>query len=428
MTEKWAPEKLAAYQDELLATALDRALLQVPHYARRYGRLRGKTARSILKEIEPVEKATIQAQPDDFIDPTVSSAEWYEASTGGTSGVPLRILLDRRGFQIEWAFMVSQWSRVGFKPGMRRATFRGKNFGRGQLWRSNPVYDEILFSPFAMSEANLPSYIEKIRSYGPDFLYGYPSALTILARFIQGNPGMRPPFLRGLLCGSENLYPGQRELLESTFKARLFSWYGMSEKVILAGECEHSSSYHAFPQYGVTEIQGPSGNVSDSPGATGELVGTGFWNSVMPFIRYKTGDSGTMAGSACAKCGRSYPIIEDVRGRWQQEMLIGRSGASISLTALNMHGPEFLGLERFQLHQRERGRVIVRVVPGVSFDEARAARLLEALRRKTAQDVDWVLERTSSIALSPRGKSVFLVQELGNSFDEVEAAQVGAKR
>ena len=127
-TERWAPDQLATYQEGLLAATLDRALQRVPHYARRYGHLRGRPARSVLREIEPVSKSTVQAQPDDFVDPTVPSAEWYEASTGGTSGVPLRIRLDRRGFQVEWAFMVDQWSRAGFRPGMRRATFRGKNF------------------------------------------------------------------------------------------------------------------------------------------------------------------------------------------------------------------------------------------------------------------------------------------------------------
>ena len=34
-------------------------------------------------------------------------------------------------------------------------------------------------------------------------------------------------------------------------------------------------------------------------------------------------------------------------------MIVGKSGARISLTALNMHGPEFTGLERFQFYQRE---------------------------------------------------------------------------
>ena len=48
--------------------------------------------------------------------------------------------------------------------------------------------------------------------------------------------------MRALLCGSENVREGQREYLERVFKTRFYSWYGMSEKVILAGECEIAPS------------------------------------------------------------------------------------------------------------------------------------------------------------------------------------------
>ena len=175
-------------------------------------------------------------------------------STGGSTGRPLEILLDKDGFQREWAFMVAQWMRAGFEPGLRRATFRGVAFPAGRTIQENPVYDELQFSPFAMTDVNLPAYVRRLKSFGPAFLYGYPSALTILAKWVEAHPEANFPAIRGLLCGSESLRDGQREYLERVFGARLYSWYGMSEKVVLAGECESSNSYHAFPQYGVTEL------------------------------------------------------------------------------------------------------------------------------------------------------------------------------
>ena len=280
-SDRWPAEALSAHQDERLGALLEGAIRRVPAYER-YRPLLGKPVRHIFNNIEPVTKQDIQADPGRYLDPTVPASALYETSTGGTSGQPLRILLDKRGFQIEWAFMVAQWMRAGYRPGMRKATFRGVSFPGGQLWQENPVYDELQFSPFAMSEANLSLYAERLAAYAPDFLYGYPSALSLLARHYEEHPSPPPPPVRAMLCGSENVREGQREYLERVFKARFYSWYGMSEKVILAGECEGSCLHHAFPQYGVTEILDRQGNLSSQPGAEGELVGTGFMNTAMP--------------------------------------------------------------------------------------------------------------------------------------------------
>jgi phenylacetate-CoA ligase len=411
-SDHWNRERLRAYQTGALEGILSVALKRVPAYRDRYGRLLGQDPWRILAEIEPFEKHDVQADPERFRDRSVPDRRTYVTSTGGTSGRPVRIVLDRRGFQIEWAFMMAQWMRAGYRPGDRRATFRGVPFPGGRLWQENPVYDEIQFSPFAMTSETLPAYVERIRLERLAFLYGYPSALTILARFVRDHPDCGFPSVRGLLCGSENVRPGQREFLEKTFRARFFSWYGQSEKVILAGECETSTDYHAFPQYGVTEILDARGQPTREPGAEGELVGTGFLNRAMPLIRYRTGDHATLLDDRCPSCGREFPRLGPVRGRWVQEMVVGRTGAEISLTALNMHGEVFDGVERFQFHQRQKGRVTLRIVPARPLIGETRQRILRALSAKTGAEIEWVIEETASLPLSPRGKGIFLVQEI----------------
>jgi hypothetical protein len=42
----------------------------------------------------------------------------------------------------------------------------------------------------------------------------------------------------GLLTGSENVYDDQRAVIERVFQRRLFSWYGHSEKLVMAAECD----------------------------------------------------------------------------------------------------------------------------------------------------------------------------------------------
>jgi phenylacetate-CoA ligase len=411
-TDRQSAADLRRLQSAELARLLERACRRVPFYRDRYSHLLGRDPWEALRRIEAVTKQEVQRDPERFTDPSVPRRATYETSTGGTSGRPLQIVLDKVGFQIEWAFQVAQWMRAGYRPGMRKATFRGVAFPEGRLWQENPVYDEVQFSPFAMSAANLPHYVTKLREWSPAFLYGYPSALTLLARWLEAHPDPAFPRVRALLCGSEGIRPGQREYLERVLGARMFSWYGMSEKVVLAGECEASATYHSFPQYGITEILDRQGRLSAETGAAGELVGTGFINRSMTLIRYRTGDHSEIVGDHCESCGRHHLLLGPVRGRWIQEMVIGRSGAPVSLTALNMHGHVFKGIDQFQFHQREPGRCTLRVVAPQALTAETRNRIVGALRDKTGNDVDWRLEEVPRIELSPRGKGIFLVQEL----------------
>jgi phenylacetate-CoA ligase len=411
-SDRWSAAQLRAHQTAELNALLSRALQRVPAYRDRYRKLVGQDPWRILAEIEPVEKREIQADPERFRDRSVPDDQTYATSTGGTTGQPLKVVLDKRGFQIEWAFMMAQWMRAGYRPGDRRATFRGVPFPGGRLWQSNPVYDEVQFSPFSMTERTLPAYLERLGREGPVFLYGYPSALTVLAKYVRRHPEVGRPAVRGLLCGSESLRPGQREFLEETFGARCVSWYGQSEKVILAGECEVSTDYHAFPQYGVTEVLDERGRVSRESGVEGELVGTGFINRAMPLIRYRTGDRSRLLGANCPGCGREFVRMGPVQGRWIQEMVLGRTGAEISLTALNMHSAVFDGVERFQFFQREQGIVVLRIVLHGPLTEETRRRIRQALEEKTGSEIEWVIEDTESIPVSPRGKGLFLIQEI----------------
>ena len=65
--------------------------------------------------------------------------------------------------------------------------------------------------------------LEKIKEFRPDYIQAYPSSLMILAEFMKKNNIKPFPSLKALLCGSENLYPWHRELLNEIFQCRVYS-------------------------------------------------------------------------------------------------------------------------------------------------------------------------------------------------------------
>ena len=56
-----------------------------------------------------------------------------------------------------------------------------------------------------------------------------------------------------VITGSEMLYDFQRERIERVFGCQVFDFYGMTERVAFAAQCERGRM-HVNPEYGVLEI------------------------------------------------------------------------------------------------------------------------------------------------------------------------------
>jgi len=338
-------------------------------------------------------------------------------STGGTTGRPFEFLSDNSSYRMEQAFMNHQWARVGFHPMDPRASLRGRgvtNPETGNCWKYNPIHNELNLSIYEMSEDTLPMCVDACADFEIRFLLGYPSAISVLGRFLINNEDQRGrfPSLTAVFGASENLLPGQRELIEEAFGCRLFTWYGMSERVILAGECEGSNHYHCLPQYGITELIDDEGQRITEPGVEGELVGTGFINRVMPFIRYRTGDYSSWVAGHCRQCGRPYPLLKGVRGRWIQEQMLGKRAQLVSITALNMHGRVFENVERFQFFQDTPGKAELRLLPAREFGDGDLAAMRAAFEEKISGVLDLEIKVVDALPLTKRGKGIYLIQEL----------------
>ncbi|HND78444.1 MAG TPA: phenylacetate--CoA ligase family protein, partial [bacterium] len=317
----------------------------------------------------------------------------------------------------EFAFMTSQWKRVGYQVNDRIVTLRGNVIPSAKnqvFWEYEPIKNRLILSTYHMNENSLTTYIEKIRQFKPQFIHTYPSAVTVLAKFMVAHHIPPFPTLKAVLCSSEAFYPGQRELLENAFQCRIFSWYGLGEMVALAGECEYSHKYHIFPEYGYVELIDANGKIIDSEGTLGEIVGTGFDRDIMPFIRYRTGDFAEYSDEKCS-CGRNYRLLKRVEGRWLQEQIFTKKKNLISVTALNMHTPVFENVAQYQFEQSEIGRLILKLVPKKTFQNSDIADIKSTLTAKLDPsdiELEIKLVDTQQIESGRSGKFRFLIQNI----------------
>jgi phenylacetate-CoA ligase len=371
-------------------------------------------ANDALKSFPFLSKADILRDFERYVPSCIGAIPHRTATTGGTSGHQLAFYEDDSLYSREMAFIHQLWNRVGYSPHCRKATFRGVNInkiGPKTFWQTNPIHNEMQFSLFHMRDDTLGFYVDEICRYRPSYLHGYPSALDCLAEYVlrNGLTQRLPPIRAAFLC-SEGCNPGQRRRIEEAFRTRPFSFYGLSERVILGGECEVVSVYHHSPGYGFLEMIAESGEAC-GVGEHGELVGTGFWNRSMPLIRYRTDDYAVREPPTC-DCGRHTDRFSQVEGRRNIEGVVSRSGAVISAAALTMHGEMFDRVVRFQYYQRERGIVEIRMVVSPNYTDADGLKILQEHTCMAWDELKFVVKVVDDIPLTRLGKQRRVVSEL----------------
>ncbi|MCK8518694.1 phenylacetate--CoA ligase family protein [Methanoculleus sp. 7T] len=422
----WSRERLEAYQLQALARLLDHAYANVPYYRRVFDE-RGLVPEDIqtLRDLERLPFLTREDLQNNLADLKATNypeTAFEYVTTGGSTGIPVGFYYEKGASRArEWAFMKTQWDRVGYRFGDKCVVLRGYIVGSAKdevYWKKTLFGRWLLMSSHHMTEETLPAYIDRIRRFKPRFIQGYPSTAAALARYMVDHRVAPFPTVKAVLCGSENLYPWQRSLLEEAFGCRVFSWYGNSEQTVLAGECEESTHYHIFPEYGIVELIGRDGRPVEGPGAMGEVVATNLTNFVCPLIRYRTMDLATAAQGPCT-CGRNYPLLERVEGRVQDFIVTGK-GELLSGITMNIDTDAFDNVKQFQFYQEKVGEVILNVVRKPGFSDLDAEYLYHEVSRSCGDDVVVTIRYVDSIPLTARGKYRYFVQSLPIRFGERE--------
>lgn len=411
----WPAERAKEYQLRQVQAILALAYEKTAFYRHRFDSM-GLRPEDIgdleqVRQLPTIDKQTVIDNLSDMCTKSIRDLDVDFGSTGGMSGIPLHFYLNASRSYVEYAHLTTSWERAGYWLGASVAVLRGRAVRRdrnGLYHEYDPLLRHHYYSSFHMSDEDVRRYLEHIATVGPCFLHVYPSTVAALARFLRRSGRPAPGNIRAIIAESEIVYSDQRQMVEEVFGCQYFSCYGQSEKVVLAAGCEGSHDYHVWPTYGYFELLDDRGDPVTTPGRRGEIVGTGFINTVMPFIRYRTGDWATYVADRCETCGRQHTLLRDIRGHRTQEVLIASDGSEIPWTAMNMHDDTFLHVRQFQFRQDVAGEAVLRIVPAVGFSEKDASRIRQNLKRKLNGQLCLSIEIVDSISVSSRGKAVYV--------------------
>ncbi len=306
--------------------------------------------------------------------------------------------------------MTHNWSKVAFNIDKSwRAVLRNHKL-HGKKVVINRLMKEYQFDNFNQSTEYLDFVIDFIERKQIPFIHAYPSAAFQLAKRALST-GTKLNCVQAFLCGSENVLPAYKELIQNELGIRMYTWYGHSEKLILAGEGTTCENYHALPLYGYAELIDELGQQVTQPGQIGELVGTGFINTVMPFIRYRTGDYAEYVGETCPDCGHIGLTFKNVTGRWDGEKIYTFNGGFVTTTALNMHNDIYDHISNFQYYQDTVGKLEVRVVPLPTFTDQHKVKIKNEIKEKVGNQLDITVVEVPDIEYTINRKYKLLVQK-----------------
>lgn len=205
------------------------------------------------------------------------------ASTGGTTGQPMRLKRSIRAIAFEQAMIDWYCARAGLDlRSARTAVLRGDSIvpaGRvaPPFWVDEGPARRI-FSAHHIAPATGSAYAQALRAFAPDVLFCYPSSLASLLAAISGED-IRIPFI---FCSSEMLDTPTLEAARARLGARVIDFYGHAERLVAAFSID-GQDWRFVPAYGHIEL------LPDSDGLA-RIIATSLRTDGQIFVRYDTGD------------------------------------------------------------------------------------------------------------------------------------------
>lgn len=424
MKDQWKSyEELKIEQERQLQHIINYSYKYVPFYRSLFDSLDLKP--TDIKGIEDLEKLPILTKNeinshwDDFKPTILNDISYYNRSTGGSTGTPLKYRITKFERFLDGASIYKGWGFGGYELGDRMVLLGGSSIGirnidnlSANLEKKFHEYTRNIkmLSSFDMDDKAMEKYITIINSFKPYYIYGYVSSIYFLSKWIEKN-NIHICQIKGIFTMAEKLQPHMRSQIEKIFGCDVYDNYGLNDGGVHAFECSEHRGLHIATERSIMEIVNENGDQLKN--GDGRIIATSLYNYSMPFIRYETGDLGTITEDVCP-CGRGYKLLKEVVGR-TVDILITPEGK-------NIHGQFFLhifwkyskGIKEYQVVQNKLDNIIIKIVPEDGFDNTQLDLIRETIRKKSR---GWIVEFkfVDLIERTKAGKYKFVINELNKN-------------
>lgn len=370
-----------------LQTLLDAARRQNPFYRSRLP----ETVNSLedFAQVPILTKDDVRQHTDAMIAEGYPAKHLWTAATSGSTGTPLVFSVGREGIRARFAIQDNYYARFGCPYGERRVRFGGSKIAPAErrqppFWIMNRVDNQLQMSSYHMDEDALPFYIEKMNAFAPLYITGYAHAVYNFAHFVNTHGGLNVP-LRAVFLDSEGVPPHYVPVIEAGLNTTVHEIYGIGETGWIAVQGS-DRRYHVLALSCVLEVVDAAGKPLPY-GESGRLIVTDLTQSAVPYIRYDTGDIGTLLPPD-EDGDMNTPILDAIDGR-SDEIIVTPKGRRVGrLSHVTKPGK---GILESQIAHVAPDRIEIRVVPTPDFDETSMAEVVHVAQHLLGEDmiVEW---------------------------------------
>ena len=333
-----SPEKIKAFQQERLQTALQYLKDHSKYYQRMFDSYgidisKIRTLEDLVK-IPFTEKKDLQLFNDDFLCVPKEKIVDY-VTTSGTLGDPVTFGCTEKDLQRLAYNEKKSFSCAGVRPGniVQLMTTIDKRFMAGLAYflgirelgasiiRVGNGIPELQWDTIQRLKPDtimcVPSFILRLIQYAEEHGIDYKN--SSIKRIIGIGEGLRDQDFNLNLLGRK---------IKEKWDVQLFATYSSTEMGATFSECEYGLGGHVHPELIIVEIIGED-NMPVADGETGEIVVTTLGVEGMPLLRFRTGDMAAKRTEQC-RCGRwSYRLTP----------LVGRKNNMLKLKGTTLYPP-----------------------------------------------------------------------------------------
>lgn len=414
-SQYWPLERLESLRLQRLRRLLSHAGTHVPYYRELFARLgfdpQAVTNPADLQRLPFLTKTEIRANTEALKSAQAQGLARF--NTGGSSGEPLVFFIgkERVSHDVAAKWRATRW--WGVDIGDPEIVLWGSPIeltsqDKVRRWRDALMRTQLL-PAFEMSAEKVAGFIEVIRRTRPAMLFGYPSAFAHIARHAQSH-GIRLDDLdiRVAFVTSERLYDHQRELIERVFNCPVANGYGGRDAGFIAHQCP-SGGMHLTHEDVIVEIVDAQGRVLPH-GESGEIVVTHLATRDFPFIRYRTGDVGTLDEKPCT-CGRTLPLLKEIQGR-STDFLVAQDGTVMHGLSLIYIVRDLAGVRQFKIVQESLDRTDILLVTDERFDPGNLATIERGAKARLGAGVTVNVRQVGEIPPEKSGKYRYVVSKV----------------
>lgn len=374
------------------------AIKFVPAYAKTFAAYPEQGGANLLSKFPIITKAAVKEKYYNFVNTQCSKPAIIMHTSGTTGGglvFPYTIEMENKQWAVWWRYrralgiQLNTW--CGWFGGTKIINI---NSTRAPYWRWNFPGRQLMFSSHHLSKDTIVDYCKMISKHNIQWLHGYPSTLTLLAKYMKEVGVESIDCVKWITTGSENLLSFQKAIMEEAFpNALVRSHYGLSEGVANFSQ-DKNGEWYVDNDFAMVEFI-PSDYGKD----IFRVVGTNFSNLAFPLVRYDTGDLVKMDNRKIVEImGRNADYIELPNGK--------RYGP---INHLFKHSKNVI---EAQVHQISIDQLELRIVKSKSFSKDDEELLLEDVSARIGNNVNIIVTYCESINRSESGKVRLLVSDI----------------